>query len=84
MARYDAVSRRNLLIGASAVGTMGALGSLSPAFATAPKLGTQVAPFYRFKIGDFEATIVTDGPLPLGDPHKNFNGLSAAEMDKQL
>ena len=24
------------------------------------------------------------GPLPLGDPHKNFLGLSAAEMDKQL
>ncbi|MEY9228386.1 hypothetical protein ABIF68_007598 [Bradyrhizobium japonicum] len=68
MARYDAVSRRNLLIGASAVGTMGALGSFSPAFAKAAKLGTQVPPFYRFKIGDFEATIVTDGPLPLGDP----------------
>jgi|EndMetStandDraft_5_1072996.scaffolds.fasta_scaffold12761_3 glyoxylase-like metal-dependent hydrolase (beta-lactamase superfamily II) len=84
MARYDAVSRRNLLIGASAVGTMGALGSLNPAFAKAPKLGTQAPPFYRFKIGDFEATIATDGPLPLGDPHKNFNGLSAAEMDKQL
>ncbi|QOG20570.1 MULTISPECIES: twin-arginine translocation signal domain-containing protein [Bradyrhizobium] len=64
MAGYHAVSRRNLLIGASAVGAMGALGSLSPAFAKALKLGTQVAPFYRFKIGDFEATIVTDGPLP--------------------
>src|ERR1700759_4965231 len=85
MARYDAtVSRRNLLIGASTIGTMGALGSLSPAFAKAPKLGTQAPPFYRSKVGDFEVTIVTDGPLPLGDPHKNFTGLSEAEMDKQL
>jgi glyoxylase-like metal-dependent hydrolase (beta-lactamase superfamily II) len=40
--------------------------------------------FYRFKLGDAEATIVSDGTLPLGDPHKNFTGLAPAEMDKQL
>ena len=40
--------------------------------------------FYRFKIGDFEGTIVSDGTLPLGDPHKNFIGLAPPEMDKQL
>ena len=47
-------------------------------------LGTQAPYFYRFKLGNAEATVVSDGPLPLGDPHKNFLGLTAAEMDKQL
>ena len=47
-------------------------------------LGTQAPYFYRFKLGNAEATIVSDGPLPLGDPHKNFLGLTTAEMDKQL
>lgn len=47
-------------------------------------LGSQAPYFYRFKLGTAEATMVSDGSMPLGDPHKNFNGLSAAEMDKQL
>jgi glyoxylase-like metal-dependent hydrolase (beta-lactamase superfamily II) len=85
MASWDtAVSRRDLLIGASAAGTLGALGSVTPALAKAPKLDTQAPTFYRFNIGDFQATIASDGPLPLGDPHKNFTGLADAEMDKQL
>ncbi len=79
-----AVSRRQLLMGASAVGALGAFGSVGSALAKAPMLNTQAPAFYRFKIGDFEATIASDGPLPLGDPHKNFTGLAPAEMDKQL
>src|SRR6478609_4836553 len=75
------LSRRNMLIGASAAGT---LASINPSFAKAPKLDSQAPPFYRFNIGAFQATIVSDGPLPLGDPHKNFLGLTPAEMDKQL
>ena len=70
------LSRRHLLKGASAVGALGACGSLNSVFAKAPMLGTQAPAFYRFKIGDFEATIATDGGLPLGDPHKNYIGLS--------
>jgi glyoxylase-like metal-dependent hydrolase (beta-lactamase superfamily II) len=46
--------------------------------------GTPAPYFYRFKFGDAEATIVSDGTLPLGDPHTNFTGLSPQEMDKQL
>ena len=34
-------------------------------------LGTQAPYFYRFKLGNAEGTVVSDGPLPLGDPHKN-------------
>lgn len=79
------LSRRNLLTQASAVAALGALGSVgSPAFAKAPPVNAQAPYFYRFKVGDFEATIVSDGTLPLGDPHKNFLGLTDTEMDKQL
>lgn len=47
-------------------------------------LGTQAPYFYRFKLGNSEGTVVSDGVLPLGDPHKNFLGLTAEEMDRQL
>ena len=74
------LSRRRLLQGGAAIaGLAGA-----PAFAKGPMLGTQAPYFYRFKLGNAEATIVSDGPLPLGDPHKNYVGLTAAETDKQL
>jgi glyoxylase-like metal-dependent hydrolase (beta-lactamase superfamily II) len=85
MTRLDlAVSRRDMLMGASALGAVGAFGTLGSALAKAPMLNTQAPAFYRFKIGAFEATIASDGPLPLGDPHKNFLGLTTSEMDKQL
>ena len=76
------LSRRRLLQGGSAIMAAGLTGA--PALAKGPMLGTQAPYFHRFKLGIAEATIVSDGPLPLGDPHKNFNGLAPAEMDKQL
>jgi glyoxylase-like metal-dependent hydrolase (beta-lactamase superfamily II) len=72
--------RRRLMLGAASAFAVAAAG----AHAKAPMLGTQSPTFYRFKLGDAEATIVSDGPLPLGDPHANFLGLSTAEMDEQL
>ena len=80
------LSRRSMLVGASAAGALGALGAgkWQPALARAPLLGTQAPYFYRFKLGSAEATIVSDGALPLGDPHANFLGLTPEEMDKQL
>jgi len=75
------LSRRRLLQGGAA--TVTGLAT-APALAKGPMLGGQAPYFYRFKLGSAEATIVSDGPLPLGDPHKNFNGLSTADMDKQL
>lgn len=78
------LSRRHLLAGATA-----ALSALDPssagrAFAKAPMLNTQAPYFYRFKLGAAEGTVVSDGPLPLGDPNKNFIGLTAEEIDRQL
>jgi glyoxylase-like metal-dependent hydrolase (beta-lactamase superfamily II) len=80
------LSRRHLLMGASAAGLAGGLAAASwhPALARAPMLGTPAPYFYRFKLGDAEATIVSDGTLPLGDPHKNFTGLAPEEMNRQL
>ncbi|QQP91303.1 MBL fold metallo-hydrolase [Skermanella sp. TT6] len=80
------LSRREMLIGASAAGVVGSLaGPLgNPAFARAPMLNTQAPYFYRFKLGDAEGTIVSDGTLPLGDPRKNFTGLSEEEIQRQL
>ena len=47
-------------------------------------LGTQAPYFYRFKFGNAEATIVSDGPLPLGDPSTAFLGLTKDEIARQL
>jgi glyoxylase-like metal-dependent hydrolase (beta-lactamase superfamily II) len=76
------VSRRSLLalgagLGASTLIHRGAL-------ASAPKLGTQPAYFHRFNLGSAEVTVVSDGPLPLGDPSGTFIGVPKEEVKKML
>ena len=80
------ISRRRLLAGTSAVAAAGLLDAFpwQAAFAKAPMLNTQAPHFYRFKLGNFEGTIVSDGTLPLGKPEDNFVGLTKPEMGKQL
>ena len=65
------LSRRTLLAGAAAVGGAAALAQSnfnSPAQAAAPLAGKQNPGWYRYKVGSFEITVVTDGrnnnPLP--------------------
>jgi len=64
------VTRRHLFAGAAAAGAVfaGSNRIFSPAHAAAPVAGTQNAGWYRYKVGDFEITVVTDGqganPLP--------------------
>lgn len=75
------VSRRSLLalgagLGASMLG--------NTALARAPKLGTQAPYFHRFVLGDAEVTVVSDGPLPLGDPSGTFVGVPKEEVKKML
>lgn len=76
-------SRRAFLAGAGAA--TGA-GLILPdlALAKAPKLGTQVPYFYRFPFGQLEVTVVSDGPLPLGDPGESFLGVSKDEVRNML
>ena len=75
------LSRRSLLaLGAG----LGATALTSPVFARAPKLGTQAPYFHRFKLGDAEVSVVSDGPLPLGDPGGAFLGVPKEEVAKML
>ena len=61
------LNRRNLMTATIAAGAA----SLMPvaAKAAAPAAGKQVAGFYRYKLGDIEVTVVTDGAnrLPVTD-----------------
>ena len=41
---------------------------------------TQAPAFYRFKLGNFEATVVSDGPLAIGPAARAFSGPSEAEL----
>jgi glyoxylase-like metal-dependent hydrolase (beta-lactamase superfamily II) len=78
-------SRRGLLTGASAIAAAGTLGlGSSPAQAYAPMPTDQAPYLYRFKLGDSQATIVSDGILPLGDPTANFSNITKEEIQKEL
>jgi hypothetical protein len=79
---HHLLSRRTLLQGGTALAAAGLAGA--PAFAKAPMLNTQAPYFYRFKIGNAEATVVSDGVLPLGPPGEAFLGLSKEEIARQL
>lgn len=55
------------------------------AMAKAPLTNTQAPAFYRFKLGAFEGTVVSDGPLILGEPQPNmYVGLSKEAFTKAL
>jgi glyoxylase-like metal-dependent hydrolase (beta-lactamase superfamily II) len=78
------LSRRRLLAGASASVAAGLVGGAAPASAKAPMLNTQAPPFYRFKLGSIEATVVSDGPLAIGDPVRTFRGPTPQEIGKMM
>ena len=78
------ISRRNALIGGAAVAGASSLTGFAPAFAKAPLAKGQAAQFYRFPVGEFQATIVSDGPLPLGEPSSSMKGLTKEEIAKAL
>jgi glyoxylase-like metal-dependent hydrolase (beta-lactamase superfamily II) len=81
---HPALSRRALIAGGATAMAGIAAGLPSPAFAKAPQLGTQAPYFYRFRIGSIEATVVSDGALPLGEPSGSFLGTSKEEVGKML
>lgn len=49
-----------------------------------PSATRQAPYFYRFRVGDLMATIVSDGTLPLGRPQDNYRSPMPEEIDKQL
>jgi glyoxylase-like metal-dependent hydrolase (beta-lactamase superfamily II) len=64
------LTRRAALGGAAAV-ALTPLAANAPAFAAAPPVGKQAPGYYRYKVGSFEITVVTDGArtAPLGDTY---------------
>ena len=77
------LSRRHLLTGAAAFGVSSTL-LPGHSLAKGPMLNTQAPYFYRFKLGAFEGTVVSDGTLPLGPPGSSFSGLNPDEVARQL
>ena len=69
------LSRRQLLVGASVSVAAGVVGpAATSANAKAPMINAQAPAFYRFQLGTIEATVVSDGPLSIGDPKNTFRG----------
>ena len=78
------LNRRQYLTGLSALVAAGAVPA-GHALAKAPMQNVQAPAFYRFKVGAFEATVISDGPLALGAPSDGvFSGVSKADMTKLL
>src|SRR5262245_30375378 len=84
---FSRATRRQLLCGAGAAALAGLAGRAltDTAFAKAPVGNAQAPAFYRFKLGAFEATVISDGPLHLGEPSdKIFVGTSKEQFVKVL
>jgi Metallo-beta-lactamase superfamily len=77
------LSRRHLLAGASATAAATFVGSERPAAAKAPLLKTLAPAFYRFNVGNVEATVVSDG-LIVGVPKATFVGPAAVSVEKMM
>jgi Metallo-beta-lactamase superfamily len=77
------LSRRHLLAGVSATAAASFVDSERPAAAKAPLLKTQAPAFYRFNVGNVEATIVSDGVI-VGVPKATFVGPAAINVEKMM
>jgi glyoxylase-like metal-dependent hydrolase (beta-lactamase superfamily II) len=85
MTDQPSITRRNALLGSAAVGATAAVGfSATGVLARAPMAKSQVSYFYRFPLGKFQATVVSDGPLPLGKPADTMKGVPEPELTKAL
>ena len=81
----SAISRRKALLATAALTGAGAIATQAPpAAAKAPLLATQTPYFYRFGLGKMQVTMVSDGPLPLGEASGAFLGASKEELNKLL
>lgn len=79
----DTITRRSAIAGLSGFAAAAMLPDT--ALARAPMQNTQAPAFYRFRLGAFEVTVASDGPLALGVPRDGiFTGVSGAEFAKTL
>ncbi len=73
-------SRRGFIGAAAALAAGSALPLGHPALAKAPLSRTQSPYFYRFMLGTAEVSVVSDGPLALGDPGASFLGVPKEQV----
>jgi glyoxylase-like metal-dependent hydrolase (beta-lactamase superfamily II) len=59
-------------------------GLARPAPAAAPQRNDTAPAWYRFRVGNFEATVISDGHLPLGKATDGFPSAPPAEMETIL
>ena len=78
------ISRRKALFAGGALAGAAAAFDGSKALAKAPLLTTQTPYFYRFPLGKMQITMVSDGPLPLGEASGAFLGASKEDLNKLL
>jgi glyoxylase-like metal-dependent hydrolase (beta-lactamase superfamily II) len=81
------LTRRRLVAGAAAATAatmLTPLATSSSAFAAAPPAGKQAAGFYRYKVGDFEISVVTDGAATFPLPDRFVQNHSKDEVQQAL
>jgi glyoxylase-like metal-dependent hydrolase (beta-lactamase superfamily II) len=79
------LTRREALLGSTGLVATSTLGfSVTDALARAPMAKSQTSYFYRFPLGKFQATVISDGPLPLGKPTDTMKGMPEADVSKML
>ncbi len=81
------LTRRGVLAGAAGATIATALAPLAAdrtAFAAAPPAGKQAPGFYRYKVGEFEITAVTDGAATFPLPDQFVQNQPKAEVQKAL
>jgi glyoxylase-like metal-dependent hydrolase (beta-lactamase superfamily II) len=78
------LTRRGVLTGAVAVGTIAPLAMRSTAQAAAPAAGKQVPGVYRYKIGEFEVTSFNDGFAKVPKLDAMVVNQPLAEIEKAL
>src|SRR3954469_14416974 len=78
------LTRRALLGGTAAAGAALSLGFDHAAHAAAPPVGKQNAGFYRYKVGDIEITVVTDGANTFKFADNHVLNKTRDELNKAL
>ena len=80
---YSRVSRRGFVAGVTATAFAGLSAGDAPA--KAPMANAQAPAFYRFRLGGFQLTVLSDGPLHLGPPQAGvFSDTTKEDMGKAL
>jgi glyoxylase-like metal-dependent hydrolase (beta-lactamase superfamily II) len=76
-------TRRSLLAGTAAA-ALGTIPAAAPARAAAPPAGKQAPGFYRYTVGTFEITVITDGAIRFPLPEDFVTNIKKDEVQAAL